>query len=167
MKADLDGNKDLGRELGAADGSKADVAYAIYDGGDTKSKANQIVKRIQLQGDLSEDDRARLLKAHEDSVMAVDSQLAEDRRRQEQELDRALKERLERRKAAKKKLNKDELQDAVNEITADVNEDFADKKATLMDDLEKLHRQEQDAIYKEQGSGTDQAKKLRDCDRKQ
>lgn len=73
MKADLDANKDLGRELGAADGSKADVAYAIYDGGDAKSKANQIVKRIQLQGDLSEDDRARLLKAHEDAIMGVDN----------------------------------------------------------------------------------------------
>jgi tellurite resistance protein len=109
MKADLDANKDLGRELGATDGSKADVAYAIYDGGDTKSKANQMVKRIQLNGDLSEEDRARLLKAHEDAVMGVDAQLADDRRRQEQELDRALKERLERRKAAKKKLNKDEL----------------------------------------------------------
>lgn len=36
-----------------------------------------------------------------------------------------------------------------------------------MDDLEKQHRAEQDAIYKEQGSGTDQAAKLRELDRKQ
>jgi hypothetical protein len=81
MRADIEANRDLGRDLDAADGSKADVAYAIYDGGDTKSKANQIVKRIQLQGDLSEEDRARLLKSHEDSVMAVDAQLADDKRR--------------------------------------------------------------------------------------
>jgi len=46
MKADLDSNKDLGRDLGVTDSSKADVAYAIYDGGDAKSKNNQIVKRI-------------------------------------------------------------------------------------------------------------------------
>jgi len=81
MKADIEANRDLGRDLDAGDGSKADIAYAIYDGGDTKSKANQIVKRIQLQGDLSEEDRARLLKSHEDSVMAVDAQLADDKRR--------------------------------------------------------------------------------------
>jgi hypothetical protein len=36
--------------------------------------------------------------------------LTEDRRRQQQELDRALKERLEKRKAAKKKLNNKDLQ---------------------------------------------------------
>lgn len=95
------------------------------------------------------------MKAHEDSVMAVDAQLADDRRRQEQELDRALKERLERRKAAKKKLNKNDLQDDVNAITAEVNEDFADKKAALMDDLEKDHRAEQDSIYAEKASGSD------------
>lgn len=133
MKAELAAVSDIGRDLDVEESTKADIAYALYDGGDVKSKSNQMVKRIALNGDLSEEDRARMLKAHEDALMAVDNQLADDKRRQEQELDRALKERLERRKQAKKKLNKEDLNAEVGDATAEVNEAFSDKKASLVD----------------------------------
>jgi hypothetical protein len=65
----VDSKKEFGNvEHGDSINRGETVAYAIYDNGNVNSKANQIVKRIDLQGELSEEDRQRLLKSHEDNL---------------------------------------------------------------------------------------------------
>lgn len=138
------------------------VAYAIYDGGNVNSKANQIVKKIDLTQDLSEEDRQRLLRSHEDNLQAVEDALTEDRRRQQQELDRALKERLEKRKAAKKKLNNKDLQADVQETTDLINDEFGGRKGQLVASLDEDLKNAQEEIYAAKLSGAEQASELRD-----
>jgi hypothetical protein len=131
------------------------VAYAIYDNGNVNSKANQIVKRIDLTQELSESDRQRLLKSHEDNLQNVEDALNEDRRRQQQELDRALKERLEKRKNAKRKLNNEELQEELKDSTDIINDEFGGRKGELVARLDDDLKQSQDEIYAAKLSGAD------------
>jgi len=69
-----------------------------------------------MSGDLDDEDRQRLLKAHEDALNGVENMMAEDRKRSQMELDRALKERMEKRRQRKKNLNKDDLKEDLAEM---------------------------------------------------
>jgi len=122
-----------------------------------------MVKKIEESNALEDEDRQRLLKAHEDNLLQVEQQLNDDKKRQANEMDRALKERLEKRKHRKKNLNKDDLKEDIAEETAKVNEEFADKKDALEAKLEEEHRSAQQSIYRDkEKSGSEQAEALRD-----
>jgi len=84
---------------------KADVEFAIYDGGDAKSKNNKLVQRIEIDENLTQEEKESLLKAHEARLNYIDNMMDGEKKRQEQELDRALKERLEKRRKAQEKIH--------------------------------------------------------------
>jgi ribosomal protein L14E/L6E/L27E len=68
-----------------------------------KSKNNVIVRQIEQNSLLTEEDKEKLLHVHETQLNAIDSILDIERRKQENELDRALKERLDKRHRIKEK----------------------------------------------------------------
>ena len=70
---------------------------AIYDNGDVKSRNNQLVSLIEANPIFNDQEKNLLLKNHEDRLHNIDNLLEVEKRKQEQELDRALKLRLDRR----------------------------------------------------------------------
>ena len=80
---------------------------AIYDNGDVKSRNNQLVSLIEANPIFFNDkEKNLLLKNHEDRLHNIDNLLEVEKRKQEQELDRALKLRLDRRNRQNEKLHK-------------------------------------------------------------
>jgi len=114
--------KELNQDADSKVAEKADVEFAIYDGGDSKSKNNKLVKRIELDENLTQEEKENLLKAHEARLNYIDNLMDGEKKRQEQELDRALKERLEKRRKAQEKIHakdiKNDCKTAEIEITA-------------------------------------------------
>jgi len=76
---------------------------AIYDSGDVKSRNNLLVRKIADNQILNDDEKEQLLKHHEIRLHNIDNLLDGEKKKQEQELDRALKERLDRRHRLKDK----------------------------------------------------------------
>lgn len=64
--------KDLGGVVqGEADNEGA-AEHAIYDGGDANSKANRMVKRIEMDPTLNEEERNALLAGQEAQLHAIE-----------------------------------------------------------------------------------------------
>jgi hypothetical protein len=83
--------------------TKSASEFAIYDNGDIRSKNNQLVKKIEQNENLNDEEKEHLLQTHEKNLHNIDNLLEVEKRKQEQELDRALKERLDRRHRLKEK----------------------------------------------------------------
>ena len=79
---------------------------AIDDNGDVKSRNNQLVSLIEANPIFNDQEKNLLLKNHEDRLHTIDNLLEVEKRKQEQELDRALKLRLDRRNRQNEKLHK-------------------------------------------------------------
>ncbi len=79
---------------------------AIYDNGDVKARNNQLVSLIEANPIFNDQEKNLLLKNHEDRLHTIDNLLEVEKRKQEQELDRALKLRLDRRNRQNEKLHK-------------------------------------------------------------
>jgi hypothetical protein len=99
-----------------------------------------MVKRIEMSGNLDDEDRQRLLKAHEDALNGVEQMMGDDRKRQQMEMDRALKERMEKRRQRKRKENKNDLKEDVDEMVGEVNEMFDGHRKEALEEMEKDHR---------------------------
>ena len=63
------------------------------------------MRKIDSNEVLNEEEKERLLQMHEAQLHNIDSMLETEKRKQEQELDRALKERLDRRHRLKDKMH--------------------------------------------------------------
>ena len=63
---------------------------AIYDNGDINSKANRMVFDINRNKNLNDEEKAALLKAHDDAMMELKLAMDSDRKKQEKEMDKAL-----------------------------------------------------------------------------
>ena len=96
------------------------VEFAIYDNGNVKSENNKFVFKVAQNELLNDEEREQLLKAHETGLNNITNVLENEKKRQEQELDRALQERLARRhrlKESQHKLDiKADLKNAEKEI---------------------------------------------------
>lgn len=103
-------SKDLNVNVGEKANSPAEMMtnleYAIYDNYDPNSKHNQIVRKIQQDQNLTEEEKEFLMKSHEGNMHNIETIMDNEKKRQDQELDRALKDRVERRRRLKEKLNK-------------------------------------------------------------
>ena len=83
--------------------NKRGAEHAIYDNGDVNSKANKFVAMVQENINLSDDEKERLLKNQELNLENIKSLMEKEKVHQEQEFDRVLKERLDRRRRLKEK----------------------------------------------------------------
>jgi len=62
---------------------KQAAEFAIYDNGDIRSKNNQLVKAIELNDKLSDEEKERLLQQHERGLHNIDNLLETEKRKQE------------------------------------------------------------------------------------
>ena len=135
-------SKELGRDLGAMarkdgeDGGAAAgdaLAYAVYDQ-DGRSRANQMVKKIDECSGLDEAEREALLAGQQQGVADIEKLLDADQKKQEQDLDAALKAKLERRRKRQAGRGKAQLKQeeraAEASIKAQIDVALADKVRT-------------------------------------
>lgn len=113
-------NKEMNSEMMEGAQVSVNPEQAIYDNGDPNSRNNKYVAQIQADENLSAEEKERLLKNHEQNIVQLSGLMDVDKKRQEQELDRILKERLERRRKLKEKQFANEIkaesQDAEKQI---------------------------------------------------
>ena len=100
---------------------------AIFDNGDPNSRNNKYVAQIQSNDNLTAEEKERLLKNHEAGLAQLGDLMAMDKKRQEQELDRILKERLERRRKLKEKQFATEIKAEGKEAEAKLNQEYEQK----------------------------------------
>jgi hypothetical protein len=98
---------------------------AIYDNGNTNTKDNKFRAKILANENLSEEEKRRMLQAQEENLNQIIDIMDADRKRQEQELDRVLKERLERRRRLKEKAHKKDIQNATKAAEKALDEEYA------------------------------------------
>jgi valyl-tRNA synthetase len=108
-------------------GRRANPEDAIFDNGDLNSRNNKYVAQIQQNDNLSAEEKEKLLKNHEANLNSLSGLMDADKKRQEQELDRILKERLERRRKLKEKQFAKEIKEETKEAEKAINGEF-DKK---------------------------------------
>lgn len=113
--------------------------FAIYDNGDIRSKNNQLVKKIEQNENLNDEEKERLLQTHEKNLHNIDNLLEVEKRKQEQELDRALKERLDRRHRLKEKQHGSHIRQEQASVEKDAVEEFDQKKKSTLDEISKQH----------------------------
>lgn len=66
-------NKDIsGGGSGEGVNKAEELAMAIYDGGDVNSRSNQIVRQIEANTNLSEEEKEQLLSTHQKQLMQID-----------------------------------------------------------------------------------------------
>lgn len=76
--------KDLNRNMmsgGVEAPGIEQLAYAIYDGADVKSRHNQIVRQIEQDKSLSEAEKESLLKNHNQSLAGIDDMMEIERKK--------------------------------------------------------------------------------------
>lgn len=100
---------------------------AIYDNGDQNSRNNKYVAAINRDSNLTAEEKERLLKNHDQNVAHLASLIDADKRRQEQELDRMLKERLERRRKLLEKQHAPEIKKESEEAEERINGEYKQK----------------------------------------
>jgi len=95
---------------------------AIYDNGDINSKANKFVYDITNDKNLSDEEREQMLRAHDEAILELKMAMEGDRKKHEKEMDKALQEKLARRKRLREEQYKKQIKDAIkvaeNEVDA-------------------------------------------------
>ena len=99
-----------------------------------------MVKKIEQSSTLNEEEKERILQQHERGLHNIDNMLEIEKRKQEQELDRALKERLDRRHRLKEKQHGNDIRKEQAVIEKQTHEEFEQKKKETNDDLAKQHK---------------------------
>lgn len=115
------------------------VEFAIYDNGNVKSENNKLVFKIAQNQLLNEDDKEQLLKAHEAGLHNINSVLDNEKKRQEQELDRALQERLTRRHRMKDSQHKIDIKAELKVEEKQITDQIEAQKESEVQRLSKEH----------------------------
>lgn len=82
LKVQQEGSKHFNQGDEVSDPKQA-AEFAIYDNGDIRSKNNQLVKAIELNDKLSDEEKERLLQQHERGLHNIDNLLETEKRKQE------------------------------------------------------------------------------------
>jgi len=123
----------LGYTVLDTDGLLVSPEQAIYDNGDPNSYNNKYVAKIQSNDTLSGEEKERLLKNHEQNLNQLSGLMDMDKKRQEQELDRILKERLDRRRKLKEKQFAKEIKEETKTAEKRIGDEFDQKASDLID----------------------------------
>jgi hypothetical protein len=122
---------------------------AIYDNGNVKSKNNQLVWKIEKNTALDDSEKERMLQQHEGRLHNIDNVLDNEKKKQEHELDRALKERLDRRHRMKEKQHGKDIRKEQEAVEQKALADFEQKKEDTKDKLEQEHQAQVNEILTE------------------
>jgi hypothetical protein len=82
---------------------------AIHDNGDITSKANKLVFRIEQDKNLTDEERENLLRAHDEAMLELKIAMDSDRKKQEKEMDKALQEKIARRRRLREEQYKKQI----------------------------------------------------------
>ena len=88
---------------------------------------------------LSDEEKEKLLQQHENCLHNIESLLEVETKKQEHELDRALKERLDRRHRLKEKQHSKDIRNDCKDAEHEVNELYEEKKKSEIARLSKEH----------------------------
>jgi hypothetical protein len=118
---------DFNKEMNEGDGeqeNQVSAEHAIYDNQDVNSRANKFVAMIEQNQNLTPEEKERLLKNQEENEDLIGELLAKDKASQEMELDRLLKERLDRRRRLKEKQHAKEIAKETVQAQNEVDSEF-------------------------------------------
>lgn len=118
------------------DMSKTMTEFAIYDNGDSKTKNNQLVVKIEKNQILDDGEKERILQQHEGRMHNIDSVLDSEKQKQQQELDRALKERLDRRHRMREKIHGKDIRNEEAKVEQEASEKLEKAKEEAKQNLE-------------------------------
>ena len=123
------GQKEFNKEMSqnqvmGRDSVRVDPNMAIFDNGDPSSRNNKYATLIEQNDNLTPEEKEKLLKNHENNLNQLSGLMDADKKRQEQELDRILKERLERRRKLKEKQHAKEIKEETKEAEKAINNEF-------------------------------------------
>ncbi len=99
-------------------------AVAIYDNNDVKSRQNQLVKQIEQDKNLTDAEKEALLRLHNQNLTNIGEMMDAEKRRQDSELEKAIKDRAERRKKALEAKYKKEINLEIKEGELRIKEDI-------------------------------------------
>lgn len=116
---------------------KTFTEFAIYDNGDTKTKNNQLVAKVEKNEILDDAEKERLLQMHEGRMHNITGMLESEKKKQEHELDRALKERLDRRHRMREKQHGKDIRHEEQQVEADAADQIEKKRSEAKERLEK------------------------------
>jgi hypothetical protein len=104
------------------------MAIAIYDNNDVKSRQNKLVNQIEQDKNLTDAEKETLLRLHNQNLTNIGEMMDADKRKQDAELERAIKDRVERRKKALEAKYKKEITLEIKEGELRIKEDIDERK---------------------------------------
>eukprot|EP00347_Sterkiella_histriomuscorum_P018896 403343756 len=117
-----------------------DFAKAQYDGGDPNSRHNQIVKAIESNLNLTEEEKENLHRNHQKQLMQIDDLMNEEKLKQSKEMEHALKEHVDKRRKALETKYKKEIKEEIKEqeliLKIQIEEDRRNGLAEIEEDIQ-------------------------------
>lgn len=113
------------------------IASALYDNGDPKSRHNQLIRQIEENPNLSEAEKEQMLRQHYQSLTGIDELMENDRRKQESDLEKAIKERADRRRKALEQKYKKEINTEIKEGEQVIKDEIEARKLEKHKDIDK------------------------------
>ena len=104
-----------------------------------KTKNNQLVAKIERNDVLDEAEKERILQQHESRMHGIEDTLTQEKKKQEQELDRALKERLDRRHRMREKQHGKDIRKEEQQIEQQAADEYERMNKETKDQLAKEH----------------------------
>ncbi len=99
----------------------------LYDQ-NAKSRQNQIVRQIENDPNLSEAEKEALLRAHNQNLTNIDEMMDAEKRKQDSELEKAIRDRADRRRKALENKYKKEINAELKEGELIIKEDIEARK---------------------------------------
>lgn len=158
----LETSKEMNATLSKAktNGPLENIEYAIYENYDPNSKQNQLVRRIQENDVLDENEKESLMKGHEGNMRDIEMAMETEKKSQDQEMDRALRERMERRRRLKEKLNKKAITKGQREAEKLVETEINEKRAMEMATIQNEHERKMNILKETDKDDTHHVKEL-------
>ena len=104
------------------------LAVAIYDNNDVKSRQNKVVTQIEQDKNLTDAEKEALLRLHNQNLTNIGEMMDAEKRKQDSELEKAIKDRVERRKKALEAKYKKEISLEIKEGELRIKEDLEERK---------------------------------------
>jgi hypothetical protein len=111
-------------------------AAAIYDGNDVESRHNKLVQQIEKDKGLTEEEKEAMLRQHNVNLANIGDMMDAEKRRQDAELEKAVRDRVEKRKKALEQKYKKEIAAEVKEGELRIKIDMEDMKGKKIKEIE-------------------------------
>lgn len=108
---------------------------AIYDNGDINSKANKFVYDVTNDKNLSQEEKDALLRAHDEAMLELKIAMDADLKKQHKEMDKAMQEKLARRKRLREERYRKQIKEAQQKAEDDVEREIERERSDRFEDI--------------------------------